>query len=180
VAADDPGGPIYLLEVTPAALKGLAQYQKELNMRGIPLEVVRTRVTFDTDASFPKLKFGFGGYIDEDTQGVVDQLFGTDRVAEITGEARDAVHQDAALPAPKPVMVRPAAPPTPPAPPPEPVVPKRGFGAKAAAPAAPVAAAPKAAPAAPKPVKKAAEPAPQASLVDEIASLISGMEADDE
>lgn len=184
VAADDPSGPIYLLEVTPAALKGLAQFQKELNMRGIPLEVVRTKVTFDTDASFPKLKFGFGGYIDEQTQGIVDQLFGTDSVKEITGEAREATHQDVPPPPPpKPVLVRPATPPAPPPPPPEPVVPKRGFGAKAApapAPATqPVAiAAPKVAP---KP-KKAAEPAPSSSssLVDEIASLIGSMEADDE
>jgi hypothetical protein len=181
VAADDPSGPIYLLEVTPAALKGLGQYQKELTMRGIPLEVVRTRVAFDTDASFPKLKFGFGGYIDEDTQSIVDRLFGTEEVREITGEASEATHQDAALPPPpKPVLVKPASPPTPPAPPPAPAVPKRGFGAAAApapaaAPAAPVAKA-VAAPKAKKP-----EPAPaQASLVDEIASLISGMGADDE
>ena len=36
VAADDPDGPIYLLQVTPAALKGLNAYHKELSMRGIP------------------------------------------------------------------------------------------------------------------------------------------------
>jgi len=39
VAAEDPDGPMYLLEVTPAALKGLNQYQKELSMRGIPADV---------------------------------------------------------------------------------------------------------------------------------------------
>jgi hypothetical protein len=186
VAADDPGGPVYLLEVTGAALKGLGQFQKELNMRGIPLEIVRTKVTFDTDASFPKLKFGFGGYIDEETQAHVDGLFGSDGVKEVTGEVSGSAHQEAvAAPAPKPVLVRPATPPAPPPPPPEPVVPKRGFGAKAApAPAAAPAAAPVAI-AAPKPVakpKKAAEPAAPAgaSLADEIASLIGSMEADDE
>lgn len=190
VAADDPDGAIYLLEVTPAALKGLAQFQKELNMRGIPLEVVRTKVTFDTDASFPKLKFGFGGYIDEHTQAIVDKLFGADNVKAITGEANDASHQDAALPPPappKPMLVRSAAPPAPPPPPPPappPVAPKRGFGAKAAPAPAPVAAEPvvSVAPKAAAKPKKAAEPAASStsSLVDEIASLIGSMEADDE
>jgi hypothetical protein len=155
-------------------------------MRGIPVEAVKTVVTFDTDASFPKLKFGFGGYIDEETQAHVDGLFGSDGVKEVTGEVSGSAHQEAvAAPAPKPVLVRPATPPAPPPPPPEPVVPKRGFGAKAApAPAAAPAAAPVAI-AAPKPVakpKKAAEPAAPAgaSLADEIASLIGSMEADDE
>ena len=54
VSADDASGPVYLLSVTPAALKGLNQYQKELSVRGIPPEIVKTRVSFDTDASFPK------------------------------------------------------------------------------------------------------------------------------
>jgi len=53
VSADDPTGPVYLLSVTPAALQGLSKYQKELSLRGIPAEIVRTRVSFDTDASFP-------------------------------------------------------------------------------------------------------------------------------
>ncbi len=116
VAADDAGGPVYLLLVTPAALKGLNQYQKELSMRGIPPEIVKTKVSFDTDASFPKLTFGFAGFLDESTQTAVDELFGSDSVKEITGEA---VTKPVAIPAPvaKPpaVTVKPA-----PAPKPEP------------------------------------------------------------
>lgn len=88
VSADDPSGPIYLLSVTPAALKGLNKYQKELAMRGIPPEVVKTRISFDTDASFPKLVFGFAGFISEAEQAVVDTLFGSPQVEEITGESR--------------------------------------------------------------------------------------------
>ena len=84
VAADDASGPVYLLSVTPAALKGLNQYQKELSVRGIPPEIVKTRVSFDTDASFPKLKFTFGGFLDADVQEVVDGLFGSEQVKEIT------------------------------------------------------------------------------------------------
>lgn len=175
VAAEDPSGPIYLLQVTPAALKGLNQYQKELTVRGIPLEVVKTVLSFDTDASFPKLKFGFGGFLDAETQAVVDELFGSDQVLEITGEKTNSRPVQAATPAaPKPAPVKVVEEPAPPAP--EVTTPKRGFGAaKSAAPAT-------------APVRKAvstpaAAPAPAAdsaalSLADEIAALVGGMDDD--
>lgn len=177
VSADDATGPVYLLEVTPAALKGLNQYQKELAVRGIPPEIVKTRVSFDTDASFPKLKFTFGGFLDAQTQQVVDGLFGTPEVKEITGEtarqpvapppAAPKLAAPAPAPAPKPVVR--AAPAPAPAPVEEPApapAPKRGFGATKAA--------PKAAPA------PAPAPAPAASsLADEIAALVGEVDADD-
>jgi hypothetical protein len=176
VAADDPSGPVYLLLVTPAALKGLNQYQKELSMRGIPPEIVKTKVSFDTDASFPKLKFSFAGFLDEDTQTAVDSLFGSDDVKAITGEA---VNKPVAVPAPvaRPpaVVAKPVA-----APKPEPVAevppaaPKRGFGTKTAAPAAP------AAPAKAKPVAAAPVETAVSSLMDEIAALVGEVGADDE
>ena len=172
VAADDPTGPVYLLEVTPAAIKGLNAYQKELSMRGIAPEIVRTRVSFDTDASFPKLKFGLGGFLDEETMVAVDDLFGSDKVKEITGEQAPAAPKPA-LAAPRPAPVK-AAPPPPveedeePAPAP---APKRGFGA-AAAPAA------KAAPK-PAPKSEAAVAPAAASLADEIAGLLDEVGADD-
>jgi len=90
VSADDAEGPTYLLQVTPSALKNLNKYQRELSTRGIPPEIVKTRVTFDTDASYPKLKFDFGGFIDEDVQKVVDKLFNTQEVKAITGEVSQA------------------------------------------------------------------------------------------
>jgi hypothetical protein len=183
VAADDPSGPIYLLTVTPAALKGLNQYQKELSMRGIPAEIVKTAISFDTDASFPKLKFGFGGFIEEDTQQLVDGLFGAESVREITGEivkrpvevpkvaAPAAVHVSAPKPA---VRVAPApvveAAPAPAAPAAEPATPKRGFGAakKTAKPAAPVR----------SPEPTATQQPAAASLADEIAALVGEMSDD--
>ena len=189
VAADDPTGPVYLLQVTPAALQGLNKYQKELSMRGIPAEIVRTRVTFDTDASFPKLAFGFGGFLDADTQQEVDKLFGSEEVRQITGELHNApipaVPQVAApvaaasqqvAPAPAPVAVEPAAP----APAAEDAAPKRGFGAtKAKAKAAPATAAPApAATAAPATAAPAASAAAQ-SLADEIAAMVGEVGADD-
>lgn len=178
VAADDPTGPSYLLEVTPAALKGLNAYQKELSIRGIAPEIVRTRISFDTDASFPKLMFGFGGFLDENTMLAVDSLFGSDDVKLITGEIAPAAPAPAPAPAARPAPVRAV-----PAPAPEPEAveeapaPRRGFGAAKAAEPAP---APRAA--APKPVKPAAAPAPvgATNLADEIASLLDEVGADDE
>lgn len=174
VAADDPTGAVYLLTVTSAAITGLNAYQKELRMRGIPPEIIRTRVSFDTDASFPKLKFDFGGYLDADTQAEVDKLFGSEQVLQITGEARTttvpAVPKIAAPApvAPKPVAVAPAPQPAPiPVAEPQPEAPKRGFGAPKKAAAAPAAA-------------PAATVAPSAtSLADEIAALVGEVNADD-
>jgi hypothetical protein len=181
VSADDPSGPVYLLSVTPAALKGLNQYQKELSVRGIPPEIVKTKVSFDTDASFPKLKFGFGGFLDAETQAVVDTLFGGSQVKEITGEV---LRQPVAIPqiaAPAPVAPKPAvravAPVVEPAPAPAPApaaAPKRGFGAPKAetvAPAKPVQS--KVVPAAPVDTQAAT------SLADEIAALVGEVNADD-
>ena len=185
VAADDASGPVYLLSVTPAALKGLNQYQKELSVRGIPPEIVKTRVSFDTDASFPKLKFTFGGFLDADTQETVDGLFGTEAVKEITGETPRTPVAVPKIAAPAPVAPRPAvraaAPVEEPAPAPAPAqaaAPKRGFGASK--PAAPAAAAPAAKPAA-KPAAAAAPAASDAatSLADEIAALVGEVSADD-
>lgn len=147
VAADDPDGVVYLLNVTPAALKGLNAYQKELSVRGIAPEIVRTKVSFDTSASFPKLMFAFGGFNDEQTQTAVDKLFGTDDVKKITGELA-AVSKPVEVPVveSKPVPVAPAPAPEPVAEEPAPV---KGFGAKKAAeptPAPKVVEEPKAAP----------------------------------
>ena len=177
VAADDPDGPVYLLQVTPSALKGLNAYHKKLSMRGIPAEIVKTKVTFDTDASYPKLKFGFGGFIDEDTHNTIEPLFGSDSVLEITGE-KD-VEMAPAETKPRKSAVKEQAKPEPepkPEPQPEPEAeekPKRGFGAK------------KAAPAEGKPAKKAApkeEPkaAAEADGVDDLASEIEALIGDDD
>ncbi len=176
VAADDASGPVYLLEVTPAALKGLNQYQKELSVRGIPPEIVKTRVSFDTDASFPKLKFTFGGFLDADVQEVVDGLFGSEQVKEITGESPRTPVAVPKIAAPAPVAPKPAAkaaaPVEEPAPAPAPApaaATKRGFGAPKAAKAT-------AAPA-PAPAPVAAQAA--SSLADEIAALVGEVDSDD-
>ncbi len=186
VAADDPTGPVYLLQVTPAALKGLNQYQKELAVRGIPPEIVKTAVSFDTDASFPKLKFTFSGFLDADTQEVVDGLFGTDAVKEVTGEVVRQPITIAPLAPPAPARVKPAvqaAPAPEPEPEPEPAAPKRGFGAgkpaAAPAPAPAPAAAPKRGLGTTKPAATVSTATQASSLADEIAALVGEVDADD-
>lgn len=178
VAADDPEGPVYLLQVTPAALKGLNAYHKELSMRGIPAEVVKTKISFDTDASFPKLKFGFGGFLDEDTYATVEPLFGAENVLEITGEQQPEVASAPSTPRKAAVVAKPEPEPEPEDVVEEPVAeekPKRGFGAAKAAPAAKPKAVTK-----PKAEPKAVAEvdADVASLADDIAALV-GMEDDD-
>lgn len=177
VSADDPSGAVYLMLITPAALKDLNQYQKDLSHRGIAPELVRTRIGFDTNASFPKLKFGFGGWLTEDEIASVDQAMSSPSIPEMTGEkVKTAPAQIAAPEKPKPQLVRPApvqeeeVEEEAPAP-----VAKRGFGAKADVAPAPKAAAPKAAP---KPVAKPVAVA-DASLEDEIAAMLQDAPNDD-
>ena len=125
--------------------------------------------------------FTFNGFLDADVQEIVDGLFGTAQVKEITGEnlrSPVAVPQIAKAPTPAPVAPKPAvkaAPVVEPAPAPAPApaqaaAPKRGFGAPKT-----VAKAPSAAKSA------AAAPAQQTatSLADEIAALVGEVDADD-
>jgi len=177
IAAEDPAGPVYLLQVTPAALKNLKVFQKELERRGIPPETVKTRITFDTSASFPKLVFKFGGFLDAETQASVDPLFDSPEVRAITAEY---VETSESPPARKPA---PEAKPEP-EPEPEPETPKRGFGAKRGAvqeDSGTPEPKPEAAPKTSVFGKGKAEPkvaSGASSLSDEIAAMLSG-ESDD-
>ncbi len=95
VAADNPTGPVYLLSVPATSLKNVKAYWKTLASRGLSLELVRTDVTFDPDASYPKLVFAFGGFLDEEAMAAVDTRLSDPIVAKITGE--DAPHVAPAL-----------------------------------------------------------------------------------
>jgi hypothetical protein len=203
VSADAVDGSMYLLTVTPAALKGLNQYNKELSMRGIPPEIVRTSITFDPSASYPKLSFGFGGFIEPDVQILVDGLFGKDIVADITGDG--GLIQNAATPAALPAPVTPVAAAAPiatepvlavvpdtPAPTETAAVAGFGGGTVAAAPVEDAAPAPSlggfgaaATPVAP-PVEAMPEPAPApvvdsatATLAAELSELMAQVDSDD-
>jgi hypothetical protein len=86
VAANDPGGAIYLLQISPAALKGFYRYGKELAVRGIPPEAVITELSFDSDESFPKLSFRFTSFVTEDVYNIVAKLPDSSEVKDVTGE----------------------------------------------------------------------------------------------
>ena len=86
VMADKTDGDIYLLQVTPSSLGNLNAYQKTLQTRGVAPDIAITTISFDTNVSFPKLKFSFGGFNTEKMQRNVDKLIGTDSVKVITGE----------------------------------------------------------------------------------------------
>jgi hypothetical protein len=162
IAADDPQGPVYLLQVTPAALKGLKIFQKELERRGIPPETVKTRITFDTDASFPKLVFKFGGFVDAEMQEMIDPLFDSPEVRAVTAEYVETSETPSARKSIPDVT-------------PEPEAPKRGFGGAKAAPE-PAPAPKEEAPKASGFVKKqeATVSSGASSLSDEIAAMLAG------
>lgn len=166
-------GPVYLLRVTPAALKGLNAYQKELSMRGIPAEIVKTFLSFDTNASFPKLQFSFAGFMDEAQQAKADLQFGSEAVKVVTGETQAAIKVPKPAEEPKPVLVKESAPA--PAPQEEPAT-DFGFDAEPAAPAAKAEA--------PKKEKVVEEPKPAAvasgadDLAAEIAALVGEVSDD--
>ena len=86
VLAEGPFSEAYLLQVTPASLKNLNAYQKELSMRGIAPEIVRTRIEFDALAAFPKLRFSFRGFNSDKNQTLVDEHLGTKQTRIVTGE----------------------------------------------------------------------------------------------
>ena len=195
-ASDDPGGDLYLLEVTPAAFQDFAQYIKSLSSRGIQLETVITNISFDAKASFPKLTFGFGGFLDEDQQEAIDSRLDDPIIQEITGEKPSVVAQAEPAPAPTPAAAKPVLVKAAPAPVVEAEVVEEeipaaaatafGGGAKKAgafggAAATPAAAKPAATRAAKPKAPAVEEPAAAKStgLADEIASLLSGMGDDD-
>jgi len=86
VLANGPFSEAYLLQVTPASLKNLNAYQKELSMRGIAPEIAQTRISFDTLAAFPKLRFSFRGFNSDTDQKDVDEHLGTKQTRIVTGE----------------------------------------------------------------------------------------------
>ena len=86
VFAKGPFNDAHLLQVTPASLKNLNAYQKELSMRGIAPEIVRTRISFDTMSDYPKLRFSFRGFNSPDNQKSIDVHLGTDKTRIVTGE----------------------------------------------------------------------------------------------
>ena len=99
VSADDPGT-VYLVQVTPAALQGLSAYNGQLQARGLEPNWITTTLSFDDEASFPKLIFSFGGFPTADA---------LERVSELDpDEVRRVVYGDLTIPAPQKAIEAPA------------------------------------------------------------------------
>lgn len=79
-----------LLRVPPASLKGLAEYGAMLSKRNTPYQAVVTRVSFDSEASSPKLVFKAVNYLDEDDLQTVATLQTDEIVEAILGKASAA------------------------------------------------------------------------------------------
>jgi len=183
VAVDDPEGPMYLLEVTAGALKGLNAYHRKLRMHGIIPDIAKTIISFDTEASYPKLKFDYGGVLDDATQAIVDTLLGSPLAKEITGEDAPSI---AIATTPVPSVAAPVAVPTPvvepvaqPAPTDVAPAPVATFGKPAAQPVPTPAPAPAPVVVAEEPVAAPVADAGTAGLADEITALMAQVEADD-
>ena len=99
--AADLGYKALALSVTPAALGDWGAYVKALSGRGVPVNSVVTNIVFDNNASFPKLLFSFGRFLEASDYERVKQRAEGDDVKAI-------VHVQRAPQAPK--VVAPEAP----------------------------------------------------------------------
>ncbi len=136
VSSDDLDGSIYELTVTPSALTDFNKYARDLKVRKIPVEACKTILGFDANASYPKLTFSFGGFLDRDEAMKARAIAIGDEVKEVVRQKVIPVVQQIAAPVatPAPVAAAPAAQPTPAA---APKKAAKGFGGTAeAAPAA--------------------------------------------
>jgi hypothetical protein len=83
IAADALESEALGLQVTPAALKDFKSYADLLNSKSIPVQSVVTELTFDPQAGFPKLQFGFGGFLDAQQFAVIERRMIGEDVAVI-------------------------------------------------------------------------------------------------
>lgn len=115
------GGPM-LLRIPPASLGDLAQYGKALNQKGFPYFGIITRLSFDLDAAYPKLKFKAVRVLKEAEGAVInDYLQDNEALGRIlesnefsdpapAAESAPAVDVELETPAEKPAAEKKAAP----------------------------------------------------------------------
>ena len=80
---EDIKGPIYELRVPAASLKPFGAVNADLKGRGVPLPMVVLSLTFDQQATYPKLSFKASRYVDGKTELPVVQETLRDRGEEI-------------------------------------------------------------------------------------------------
>lgn len=75
-----------MLRVPPASLKNLAEMSKQLSKKGVPLNGVVTRISFDPTASSPVMVFKPVGYVSADDFAKAQALMNDDLVLAIVGK----------------------------------------------------------------------------------------------
>lgn len=75
-----------MLRVPPASLKNLAEMSKQLSKKGVPLNGVVTRISFDPAASSPVMVFKPVGYVSADDFAKAQALMNDDLVLAIVGK----------------------------------------------------------------------------------------------
>lgn len=83
--ADDQSYSPILLRVPAASLADLAAYGKALKQRGIPYSAVVTKLSFDPDASYPKIMFKFERVLTPDELALVASRLNEPVVDDILG-----------------------------------------------------------------------------------------------
>lgn len=158
VAPEGDASKVMLLRVPAASLKNLSDFGSFADKKGVPYQALVARISFDTEASSPKLVFKAVDFATDEAMETIGGLQEDEVVKAICGisdatEAADEPEQEEA-PAPKKAAPKKAAP----VQEPEPVVEEEEE---------PVAAR--------KPAKKAAA----AELPDDVASMLDGLDLDD-
>lgn len=74
-----------LLRIPGASLSDLAAYGKALKQRGIPYAAVVTKLSFDPDASFPKVLFQFDRVLSQDEMAHVAERLSEPVIEDILG-----------------------------------------------------------------------------------------------
>jgi hypothetical protein len=88
------GGPM-LLRVPTMSLGDMATYGRAMKAKGFPYNTIVTRISFDTDVSYPKLKFKAARPVtDEEAEQIVKHLQ-SDKLQSILFEAREVTRATA-------------------------------------------------------------------------------------
>lgn len=104
VLADNPTGPVYELRVPPASLKNMANAFKTYTARGMRIETMVFRLSFEMEAEYPKVIFNVTNYIDAAQAAVVQKLLGSPETAEIVSKTDKPKQGVIAAPAPMAIV----------------------------------------------------------------------------
>ena len=115
VPANDLGGKIYQLVVPAASIRPMVQYAETLMQRGVGTDIVKTEISFDLQADFPKLKFRYAAFVTEEEAAIVANRLANDsaEIDALVGVTPGHSAAPAPAPAPAPALAAPAPAPEP-------------------------------------------------------------------